>query len=815
MASMHDRNDIFEDTDASCPNENENDNNIDKIFESLKYSTPKHSRPQQRTQSQEKYSPIMRIDDSEESAIMQEKHNYKLISKYLQIINSSQNRQERDQTRQELKTFAHTWRLKYITDQAHYPLSREEKHIIRMDFYGSINRPETAPHRSNLSSLYLKFLNTAVYEPLPPQNYDLAASPTWLLFRQFPRFRKIEAKLKVQMQRMNIPQEMLPQLNAYDFSDILYKYFRKGKSPNKAYLFLGTRQSFIKDFIRHNEAGFRKYLQLINVDERYADVLIDKMKRTGCTSDIWVVSPNKWKFLFKKYQLKGLIAKDAVFSPDNYEQYMELIKSQHDYPQIAVLGNDGKPLSGPEFSVHHKTAVKDAANIPDLADVNKFENLCLTIDYPYHRFLHSLDITQTIDKRETYKSRIYMDKNIIFWGGFHPKFHIYYDYRNDPRTLRQKRNNTLWKEKNHMPTQHEIRTNYLQARQKEIMDQKEKEKQEKEKKKNTQPTAEPNKKIKQTQKSGIGTLPAYVRIFAERGEKGLQAQKKAQKIASIIDSLYFCAQNNTRKEIPEYIRKFDGKYKDRKKKASALSNLLGVMQAVAGIEDKTAESKERIVKAAETYDLKQQKKQTRILLYQKAQEQKPKAETQTSKDAKTKKKKTVSYEEKVKKKVIENLVSSITPSISTITQVFQAQPNKIELMSPTNKPKKQKPDAPLTPKAASHPQTTPNAPVSMDKRVKTATPALNKTLLSKEDTHKTAPHMDKIIEKLKQKKKRQEIEQYKRRYKNKISASKIAAIKELYRTMQKVAALPTRTPEQNARATTRIMEVLSHRSQNR
>ena len=106
---------------------------------------------------------------------------------------------------------------------------------------------------------------------------------------------------------------------------------------------------------------------------------------------------------------------EALKQKQLLEEQIEVIRDPGDYTKIAILGKDGKPLTGPDFSVHHKVAVKDAAEIPDLLDVNKFENLCLTIEYPYHRILHSLDSTQTIDRRESYTSRIYMDKDIIFW----------------------------------------------------------------------------------------------------------------------------------------------------------------------------------------------------------------------------------------------------------------------------------------------------------------------------------------------------------------------------------------------------------------
>ncbi len=359
---------------------------------------------------------------------------------------SSGNEELRRETREKIKNMMGIWRLRYVNNIKYYPLSREEKHIIRMDYYGTIDEPVRIPTRSKSSKTYLNFINSPYKQKLENPQYKLETSPAWNKFRQFPRFRKIEGNLLKQLAQMDIPPEMLPQMNAYDFADVLYRAFKDTANEyGKVRIFTGARRSFIKDFIRKNERPFRAYLKNINVDDRYADALIEQMHKKGATNDIDVYDSAKALNLLQKYQQKGLIPKDEQLSLNLTSAQLELIKMQGDYPSVAVLDKEGKTLKGPTFTVHHKIAVKDAGEATYLADVNHFENLCLTIEDPYHRLLHSLDRTEISNFRESYKARIYMkDPHLVFWGGFSPVFHIYYDYNQDPRSHRLMENNYKW-----------------------------------------------------------------------------------------------------------------------------------------------------------------------------------------------------------------------------------------------------------------------------------------------------------------------------------------------------------------------------------
>lgn len=525
-----------------------------------------------------------------------EKENRQLAQKYLEILSSSCVRKERDNAREEIKHLIRKWGLHFEDNKPHYALSRDEKHIIRMDFYGSINETDKTQAHTRHTALYLKHIQTSNKPVLPPQDYDLSTSPIWALYRQFPRFRKIESKLKQQLQKMNIPASMLPQMNAYDFSDVLYNYYYTPETAPKAYMFLGARRSFIKDFIRKNETKFRQFLKHLDIDDRYSDELISNMKKYGKTSRVYVIDQEKGTALLKTYQEKGIIPPDENIGDKLTLEQIEFIRNRGDYTKIAILGQDGKPLTGPEFSVHHKVAVKDAAEIPDLLDVNKFENLCLTVEYPYHRILHSLDSTQTIDRRESYISRIYMDKDIIFWGGFHPNFHLHYNYRHDARTLRQKKNHNEWKKDHPLPSSEEC-LNISHAHDNSKLSRKLKKQQQKQKSAaaaatatNASPSSKPKAKKEPIVFGPQLLLPALPLLTSAKDNKKEKSQtSKPVKMKAVITK----AIESKKKKIQNNRQKYQKNIITKKKK-EALLTLMSIIKDAAQ-KPKDNQQKEEII----------------------------------------------------------------------------------------------------------------------------------------------------------------------------------------------------------------------------
>lgn len=321
----------------------------------------------------------------------------------------------------------------------HYPLHRQEKHIIRIDYYGTVNKPRT----DQLSPQYAQALKNQ--EEFPKESYKIIRkSPVWKLFRHAKSFRLIEGKVITQLQKMKIPPETLMHMNSYDFSDVLFEAFNKKKDHTRdkgnATLFLGARQRFVKDFIRKNKKSFIEYLQRHNVDERYISALVQSMETKGITSNIKPLNEKYTPEIIKALKKHGLNTSDLRTSQKISEEHKKFLYENHLDNLLIATDKDGHIITGPQFSVHHKIAVQDSSEQPNLAQVNYFQNLCLVVDVTYHRdIFHGLDETSPFNNREAYSARIYLKReDTVFFGGLDPQDQIFYDYTKDPRTLRRK-----------------------------------------------------------------------------------------------------------------------------------------------------------------------------------------------------------------------------------------------------------------------------------------------------------------------------------------------------------------------------------------
>ncbi|MFV0626926.1 MAG: hypothetical protein ACK5N8_06235 [Alphaproteobacteria bacterium] len=266
----------------------------------------------------------------------------------------------------------------------HGLLTKVEKMIIRADFNGTIS---AITDEKLLSPLYLEHKNGKKEETYEYKDYsELSESKAWALFSQFKNFKNLETFVKKHLYSISYPPQKIKKLVVEDFIDI----FHQEQLRKSGRLFLGAKKSFVKDFINKNEPQFKEILRNVGVDEKYLKALIVSMKTKGNCG------------------------------------------------KLTLYDNKGNLIDGPALSVHHKVAVQDASSQDRLAELNLFQNLCLTIDDPYHsKILHRLDKTQITDEGSVYQQRIeFADKNVIFMGGLSKLHQIYYDYENDERSKR-------------------------------------------------------------------------------------------------------------------------------------------------------------------------------------------------------------------------------------------------------------------------------------------------------------------------------------------------------------------------------------------
>lgn len=340
---------------------------------------------------------------------------------------------------QELRWILKKYGLKLVT-RLYQPITKAEKKVIRMDFYGTIDKPREAA----LSRFYQYFRNKHEPDSNEPkdfshkykkEDYNLYDCPSWNPFRQFSNFRKIENDIIEQMQDMGIPPDCLKpftdeereifkkanldikdvntlkpkemsklikmglpmstfrRLAVEDFSDIIYLKFRNDKSSNHAYIFEGSRQQFVKDFINKCEKPFRMILEAKKVHPIYTDALVKSMKEKGVTD-------------------------------------------------ISPTDKNGNIIDGPKFSDHHKLAVHLSGFQFYLAKANFKGNQLLCMDKLNNRdknnmhfdFIHGMDRIYEDNNGNIFQDAIeFENNNIAFLAGLSKIEQISYDYESDSR----------------------------------------------------------------------------------------------------------------------------------------------------------------------------------------------------------------------------------------------------------------------------------------------------------------------------------------------------------------------------------------------
>lgn len=288
----------------------------------------------------------------------------------------------------------HAWGMKCI-NKRHYALPREIKHIIRMDFYGTVDKideKKDGKSSKKLSETYRQ-RNPEKTAGVRPADYDLSQSPSWTVFRQFRSFRLLERNLPELLIKEGISPQDFKRLNAYDFSQILYnRYIAKSKpdaeKDERANLFLGAKYRFVKAFIRRNKTSLRRIMELRGYDPRYTETLIRHMEQYGVTGGFDVLETNYTQEMLEPLKKRKLIPEETRAGDPITDGQAAGIRAAGLVSVILARDENGNPVTGPELTVHHKVAVQDSGEKTNFAEVNQFKNLCLIIE-PYH-FLPTL-----------------------------------------------------------------------------------------------------------------------------------------------------------------------------------------------------------------------------------------------------------------------------------------------------------------------------------------------------------------------------------------------------------------------------------------
>lgn len=296
------------------------------------------------------------------------------------------------------------------------PLANDEKRLIRMDCYGSINKRT----KHQLSHLYLHFCKNKKGK-FKLSEYDMENSPSWKLFMQFESFRKITSKVKRYLYTNRINPDALKVMTVSDFCDVIYHTFKENNKAESACFSKSSddiKHRQVKMFMKYQGEAFQQRLLDKGIDVRLVKSLCNAMKRFGVCelSAISIVethyTPQIITDLEKaKYDVSDIKVGDKI--PQEFID--ELIDSQKE-GLILARDENGNLLDKsvlPRLEMHHKKAVRFAANQDYIAKVNYPNNLVLVDSLMHAKFYHLFDKIIKQNDIQTIYSRLNIDSRIM------------------------------------------------------------------------------------------------------------------------------------------------------------------------------------------------------------------------------------------------------------------------------------------------------------------------------------------------------------------------------------------------------------------
>ncbi len=310
----------------------------------------------------------------------------------------------------------------YDAGNIYYPLSDDEKKLVRMECYGSID----ARREHELSSYYKFFCKSENRGKFKLKDYDLSQSPMWCVFNQFESFRSIAPNVRRYMYKNGINPDALKVMSVSDFCDVIHKSFAKTPESMKAlFLKTGYKKKFVKSFMREQGKALYNRLLADGLDERKVVSLCRRMAKDGCCdiSSLVVTEINFTPRIIKDLRNTPYYSEDYKVGDKIPEELMDRMFTEDKENILIARDENGLPLNKddmPCFEVHHKNAVKFANDDDYLAKVNYPTNLVL-VEHEMHRaYFHGFDDTDEVAKNnEMYFSRINMyDSNVALLDGF-------------------------------------------------------------------------------------------------------------------------------------------------------------------------------------------------------------------------------------------------------------------------------------------------------------------------------------------------------------------------------------------------------------
>jgi len=389
--------------------------------------------------------------------------------------NSNSNNESRADAMYKLQRIMESIGLELVEQQDCF-LSKEERMIIRMDFYGTIDRMQAGERRRKLSEPYLEMMSNPLKKRPKGVEYDFSAAPMWPLFARFKSFRKIEKQLKNYLVRNKINPKILTVMNVRDFSDLIVQAFEKNESTSKIETLknvhqaaerakkyfanhhmnadclsafhekvvskinsapskggaemkisfekpFSVRKNFVISFVSEHEEQISDILLQQGFDRRYVISMLNAMKKYGATkTDKLVITETHFTDqILKDFKRVKIDCKDFKKGEPIPQVLIDYLIEAKQGDLIAARDEDGRKLCSsafPSFEVHHKHAVSNSGDLPNMASINYKDNLCLVFTEIHTFVLHGMDIIED-NKRDAYSRRTeFLREDVAFMGGF-------------------------------------------------------------------------------------------------------------------------------------------------------------------------------------------------------------------------------------------------------------------------------------------------------------------------------------------------------------------------------------------------------------
>lgn len=319
-----------------------------------------------------------------------------------------------------------------IEEKQHYPLSADELHIIRMNCYGAID----ARPRHQLSRFYKELISKPMSQSQPYKNYNLDQAPCWQLFRQFSDFRKLEPAIRSYLHHQQINPEILPLMGVRDFSDLIFRTFRKDEKQTKVFFSeYGTpRNNYVKAMARKFSKKIAEILRKEGYDERYICSLLNAMRMFG-KSDAEKLIITETHFtprVLHDLQKAGIATEEYKIGEEIPQELVERLISLDQGKLLTARDETGAELKGkdfPSFEVHHINAVVESGRLANLAAANYRHNFLLVNSAIHRHILHGFDKLVVFGKKEAYSQRMELTNPCVtFMFGLRPDQQIEYDW---------------------------------------------------------------------------------------------------------------------------------------------------------------------------------------------------------------------------------------------------------------------------------------------------------------------------------------------------------------------------------------------------